>query len=121
MTLKVSELERIIVKQTTLAQEWKMQRDTARALEAAKSQGMQQSCPKLPLLHQINNGHAKMSGKRSSTLNLAADADGEAREGFAEQSRAQANGDASEVPADDVMQDGPEEDGQMPSLCDYPL
>lgn len=40
ITLIVSQLERIVVKQTTVAQEWKMQRDAVRAAEAAKLQGL---------------------------------------------------------------------------------
>ena len=49
ITAQISELERIIVKQTTLAQEWKAARDAAKAAEAAQKEGAPRSSIRVPL------------------------------------------------------------------------
>ena len=51
-----------------------------------------------------------------SLLALAADTDVDTGEGNTEAPAAQANSDAALAPADDVMQDILEEDGQLPGL-----
>ena len=67
ITAQISELERIIVKQTTLAQEWKAARDAAKAAEAAQKEGAPHSFARVPLnetssaLPDLSSPHANMA------------------------------------------------------------